>query len=92
MASNLPAQPNPPGYPQPGLEARNAADSLPLLTFTPGPSLCQTPNLTAVTGNPGVAGPVATMPTTVMQDFGQPMGQTIQPQPGPYASDQVDID
>lgn len=70
MASNLPAQPSSPGLPKPGPAPQDAAPGLPFLSFTPGPSLCAQPNLTAVGGNPGVAGPVAVVPTTNMQDFG----------------------
>lgn len=59
-----------PGLPQPGPAAQDAADALPFLNYSTGPGLCQQPNLTAVGGNPGMAGPLPTMPTTPMQDFG----------------------
>lgn len=81
MASNTPAQSNPPGLPQPGPAPQDAAAPLPFLTFNPGPSPCQNPTVIAVGGNPGDAGPRATVPTTPMQDFGQPMGRTLVPAP-----------
>lgn len=73
-------QPNAPGYPKPGLADNPdvGGPMAPVLNFTPPSSPCQQGgNQTAVGGNPGLAGPVATVPTTQMQDFGQPMGQTL---------------
>ena len=66
---------SPPASPKPGPVQ---ADPLPLLAFTPPPSPCQTlADLSAVSGNPGMAGPICTMPSTPFQDLGQPMGQTV---------------
>lgn len=67
-----------PGTPQPG-PAVNPSPA-PTWTWTPTASPCQTlggTDLAAVSMPPGYAGPVATVPTSQMQDFGQPMGRTV---------------
>lgn len=72
------ADQTPPPIPAPGPAAGVAAQPLPFLDYYTGPSPCQQgADLTALSTPPGTAGPVAVNPTQPMQDFGQPMGQTI---------------
>ena len=79
----------PPPLPLPGPTARDSAKPLPILDFSPAPSVAQTQaDCTAVCMPPAPAGPRATMPTTPMQDFGQPMGQTLQ---GVYRLDPLPV-
>ncbi len=77
-----------PGTPQPGPAVTPSPG--PMLTFVPSASPNQTldsSDRAAVSGNPGVAGPIATVPTSQWQDFGMPMGQTVdQPVDGDTAS------
>lgn len=73
-----------PPMPAPGPLALNSAQR-PILDFSPSPSVAQTEaDCAAVSTPPGPAGPRATMPTTPMQDFSQPMGQTMQGTPSRY--------
>lgn len=72
------ADSTPPSSPQPGPTAANQADPLPFLSYSASSSPCQSSgDLTAVSTPPGNAGPVATMPTSPMQDFGRQMGKTV---------------
>ena len=72
------AESTPPGLPEPGLNSAERRDPLPLLAFSPPPSLCQSgSDLTALSTPPGGAGPTRVIPATPMQDFGQPPEQTI---------------
>jgi hypothetical protein len=72
------ANSTPPGFPQPGLNDPERAGPLPLLAFAPGASPCQAAaDLSALATQPPAAGPLATVPTMQMQDFGQPIGQTV---------------
>src|SRR5215472_17946752 len=73
-------QSNAPNLPKPGLADNPDAGGpmTPMFAFTPQPSACQAGgNQAAVGGMPAYAGPIATIPTSNMQDFSQGMGQTI---------------
>lgn len=76
------ADSTPPPMPLPGPTARDMAKPLPILDFSPALSISQTRgDCTAVSMSPRAAGPLPTMSTTPMQDFGQPMGQTLHGSP-----------
>lgn len=67
----------PSGLPNPGVNSAERREPLPFVTFSPGPSPCQTTgDRAALNTPPAPAGPQPTMSTTPMQDFGQVMGRT----------------